>query len=795
MYWFGENIGKTGKWMDESAWMPLSQKKRALQETALNEIIELLDSFGKKWENESSLISDIAFETGLSAAEVSSTLDLLPKLLSRESLERRVRGEFHQPAILDGFAKTHGFSGRVKAQPLGILLHVTAGNVFISCIDSLIMGFLTKNLSILKVSSSNLVFPHYFSEKLQAFDTESVLADKFAILSWKGGEKSPEDFLKRKVQAIVAWGGEEMISSYKRDLPLGVKLLDFGPKVSLQVITKEGLKDTDHQKVAQKIVQDIIPWDQSACSSPQNLYLQAGIEESFLLEVHKAFNQAAPRGILSDDEATEILKEKYRGHYSEAMKEGMLLEGREHLIHLEKEKGLRPSPLNRSLIVKKFSDAEELAEILKPLSFYLQSCSYLVGEGEREQYLNELSAAGMKRFAPLGTITWGMDGAPHDGRMVLRELVHLIGDEFRAVDYGAKSEELQTSADMKKIFESTEHPRGYIFSSGGTTGEPKYVHFSYEEFDYVTDMLAENFRAQGLHSGMLVANLFVAGNLWSSFLAVEKALEKVGVVQLPIGGLCAQENIATYLNKFKPAAIMGIPSLLVSLAEYMESRSMSLQISRVFYAGEALSESRMQFLKSIWRIESFGSAGYASVDAGVIGYQCAQCKPGEHHLFSDLVQMNIVDDEAVVSSFYRTSMPIRHYRTGDRVRWIPECSCGSSDPRFQLLGRIDNLIQIWSCRILLEDIESALKECSDVKTYQVILTEENGRESLSLYYEAMKPLPEEKLITQIYHHSRDVKDSLSREEFSQRVRLVSVESGLIPRNPRTGKISLIVDKR
>src|SRR5690606_24512431 len=103
---------------------------------------------------------------------------------------------------------------------------------------------------------------------------------------------------------------------------------------------------------------------------------------------------------------------------------------------------------------------------------------------------------------------------------------------------------------LKNYFNNNSHPQGYIFSSGGTTGEPKYLHFSNEEFDHMSDMLALNFRLQGVKPGMIVANLFVAGNLWSSFICVERALEKIGAIQLPIGGLCSSENILMYLKKF-----------------------------------------------------------------------------------------------------------------------------------------------------------------------------------------------------------------------------------------------------
>lgn len=798
MFWFGESKSESFDWKASSSWTALSKKRRALYETKLEDILNLLDQFSK--ESFDDALPGLIQESGFSAEETKKTLGLLPGLLSKESLLKRLNGEFTKIGVLDGFTKLPGSSAKVRAVPQGLLLHVTAGNVFLSSIDSLVMGFLTKNLSLLKTSGQNRFFPLYFAEKLLAFDRNKILSDKFAILYWKGGDTDTETFIKWKVNTIIAWGGEEMISSYQKDLPKHVKLLDFGPKISLQVISKEGLLDKDIAIVADKIVSDIVPWDQGACASPQNLYLEEGIDELSLVQsIENAFQKAPERGSLSDDEATEILKERYRALYSELMENGKVAFGDDYLVHLEANKVLKPSPLNRSLIIKRFGSLEELYGLLEPFSYYLQSCSYLLGVREKEAYLNLLSLTGLKRFAPLGTVTWGMEGAPHDGRFVLRELVNFIGNEDRIQHYGEEVLSLQNSSTLKFHFENIPHPEGYIFSSGGTTGEPKYVHFSYEEFDFMSDMLAHNLKRQGLKKGMKVANLFVAGNLWSSFLCVDKALEKIGAIQLPIGGMCSNENIASYLRKFKPDAVMGIPSMLVMNATYMASQKDGVTIPMVFYAGEALSKTRQEYLSSVWNTKSFGSAGYASVDAGVIGYQCEHCLPGEHHVFTDLVDLQIVEEEAVVTSLARNSMPIINYRTGDKIEWIDPCECGSSDRRFKLLGRIDNVIQIWSCRLLTNDIEAVFNEFG-ILTFQVGITESREanivKEKLTLSFEDTGlELDPELLLLKIYERSRDVRDTINFVEFKKDLILNPVSMGSIARNPRTGKITTVLDQR
>jgi phenylacetate-coenzyme A ligase PaaK-like adenylate-forming protein len=141
-------------------------------------------------------------------------------------------------------------------------------------------------------------------------------------------------------------------------------------------------------------------------------------------------------------------------------------------------------------------------------------------------------------------------------------------------------------------------------------------------------------------------------------------------------------------------------------------------------------------------------------------------------------------------------MPIRNYGTGDRMQWIDPCSCGRSDKRFKLLGRIDNIIQIWSCRLRLEDIQNALTELSNgLHTFQVILTENrDGHEKMELCYElADESLDHGTLAEAIYNKGRDLRDTISLEQFKENFSSKRVNE--VPRNPRTGKISLILDKR
>jgi hypothetical protein len=112
------------------------------------------------------------------------------------------------------------------------------------------------------------------------------------------------------------------------------------------------------------------------------------------------------------------------------------------------------------------------------------------------------------------------------------------------------------------------------------------------------------------------------------------------------------------------------------------------------------------------------------------------------------------------------------------------------------------MIQIWSCRLLLGDIERSLKNLApSVLSYQVILTETTQEktvtEMMELIYESTpgNEIDEKLLIKEIYLNSRDLKDTLSLDSFSQLIKVTPKEHGEIKRNERTGKISVILDRR
>jgi phenylacetate-coenzyme A ligase PaaK-like adenylate-forming protein len=794
--------------------------KREFQQIELNKIIHVLDQLSQAWiapspflkEAREYLISANVFSEKI----IDETLAIIPQLLNKHSVSKRLEAEFRNLACFDEFASVENFKGKVTINARGILTHITAGNVFVSFIDSWLMGIITKNINIIKLSSHNTVFPEIFYRSLKSVDHDNLLVDKFCLLEWRGGDQAIENVVKQQSDTIIAWGGEEMVENYRLNLSLKTKLIDYGPKISFQLLTEQGLKNANLDIVAKKIVQEIAAWDQQACASPQNLYYPSSFSIHTLMQKVAQQFQTLDFDISrpSSDEQVERLKEIALAEYHAANNEGYCLSGNNFILHQEKDLNLRPSPLYRSLIFKPYDNLEQLYTMLEHYSFYLQSCSVLLGLQEQSSVLRQLAQCGIARIAKLGDLMLGMEGAPHDGRYGLTELVRFVPfeaemdiDEIALMTpYYKKNKNQFTSSDTFKQFSIDKSSdllkdgkldHGMVFSSGGTTGSPKYTVFTEEEFKTVGKMLAHGFISQGLKPGMKCINLFAAGNLWSSFLAVHSALNLCQAVNFPMGANAPMDFIFDTIERFKPDALFGIPSTLLELAVAAEKRKLKLDISHVFYAGEKLNLNAQHKIAEIFGTVHFGSAGYASVDAGVIGYQDESCDHFEHYLFSQFVDMKIIEGEAVVSSKARTKMPVINYKTGDRIEWTGKVHPVTSDPQFKLLGRLDQQLHLWGCRVFINEIEAALTELNSKHlNYQLLLSNNSsGEDLLELKLQTDRAIDSSTFIQALIKNSVDIKKSLTPDYLHAKVKITQVDGSELEHVERTGKVKQIIDLR
>jgi phenylacetate-CoA ligase len=795
------------------------QKLLSTQAASIDDTIEVLARVGSLWQEGGEFhkkgLHILNIANSFSPAMNEQSLTIIPELFKKNNLLARVRGELIDEGLLERFCSVKNYNGRVKYTSVGVVLHITAGNIFLGAIDSLLMAILTKNISIVKVSSNNTEFCNLFLQSFLQADYERVLLERICFLSWKGGNQVIEDQLKKGVDLILAWGGEQMAASYRQNLSADVTLIEHGPKISFHVISKkfyQQISTEDYEKIAR----DICSWDQSACSNSQNVFLENGIDiNKFIISLDKAMDKFPIRmHELSIHERSDRESEYHRGLFQEYESGHPVRKGEEHLIHFDQMRYLSTTGLNRHVKVKSYEDLSSLCTDLSEFSYYLQTCGLGVTSQSREQYRNSLGDAGVNRFTALGGMTEGLVGSPHDGSYNLIDLVRIVNDESEidikefALDQCAKLEyykglvldsfediplingELlaQNSIDKSNAFLNPERGPGKMFSSGGTTGNPKYCFYENTEFEMVADVLAKTYRQTGLGTENVenVGNLFVAGNMWSSFSIIQYALDRLNVNQFPMGGMINVSDFKALVSKFEVTVLFGLPSLLTDFAH----ATAGLQIKSVYYAGEPFSKAGRELLKANWGCEQIISAGYASVDVGPIGYQDESCSGNEHYLLDELVHLEVIAGEAVITSKVRQGMPVIRYQTGDQVSLV---NCVNNRIKFNLLGRVDGLINIWSCRFYQSEFELILNSLVGEGHYQVLLESRDGSEYIKvLTQEVLQSNVLDQIRLELYSGCHDINQTHDLKYISQRI---CFEHTQFLNNKKTGKIKSFFDLR
>ncbi len=876
-YLFGKTLNKTD-WTAAGLsrlGLQAAGKKSSIRGASREYILETLSRTGGMFADRRSpyrkaALKHLSENIPFSAPVTEKSLDILPGILDKQFLLKRMSMELFLPYAMETPVERRGYDGLLRAVPKGVVLHVGAGNVFLGIIDSLITGILTKNVNIVKMSSSGSCFTNIFLEALKEADKKGDIAGSIAVLNWKGGRTDLEQAILAHVNAVFVWGGAEAVTAYRQKAPIHTRVEGFGPKTSMGIVFGSALENEGFEGVAAKAAADAGLWDQAACSSLHTLYFicpdkrkASGTIKSFLSEAKKAFSRfqkELPQGDLSPDEKTEITRARQLAKTDKAMGAADFVSSfprTDWTVIYEKDPAYRVSPLNRVLYVKCVSSLEEVKKSVAPFRDYLQTVGVAGNIIERKMVLEALCDSGVARVTRLGKMLDGANGSPHDGIFPMMSLVNWIGieenpgpldrlielvgyarakspfyrrhftgvggivtlEDFQKVPFLEKHHVLENTPPDSTDLLTSKVQRGIYFASGGSTGQPKYVFYDQHEYDHTCRTLASALESGGLEASDVIANLFVAGNLWSSWLSVEKALANTRAISVPVGSNLPMGSIVRYLEDFKVTAIIGLPSFIIKLAEFVAAGrgKYDLHINKVFYGGEYVGSEMVRFLNRVFHGAPVRSAGYATVDAGVVGFQCEKCSKGLHHLFASSQYIEFVDTETlrpvprgavgelVVTGLNKRHMPIIRYRLGDLGRWSGRpCECGREAPLFEILGRCDDRIHVGGAHLFVNDFQNAVGRVPELSfNFQVVIAKRGHKDTLKIRVEAKDPgsLAEgprgrlvEKLLEETWRNCEDLKESV-RMKLLDGPEVEILKPNAIERVLRTGKIRKVLDNR
>ncbi|SFL59212.1 phenylacetate-CoA ligase [Pelosinus propionicus DSM 13327] len=293
-----------------------------------------------------------------------------------------------------------------------------------------------------------------------------------------------------------------------------------------------------------------------------------------------------------------------------------------------------------------------------------------------------------------------------------------------------------------------------VFTTSGTTGEPKRMYYTYKEIQMLSNLYGAALRMA--HAGRLVAliALPIGHGLWIGGSSVQRAVERAGGLPLNAGADNPQETIR-WMKLFSPNVIFSSPSYMTALTREAQQLGYHSSIDKIILVGEILTLAHKQFFNDYWGAGIFDSYGSTEIGgAQTISLpECSAFHLNDLHLITEIINpftgKPADEGELVFTTIRREGMPLIRYRSGDRARWA-KCSCWLPLQAVKIKGRTDDMIVVGDMNLYGRVIADAVSTVS-ATTGRVLLTvgKENLNDKLTITVEGtpQKDSVQEALLT------------------------------------------------
>ena len=402
-------------------------------------LIALLSGLAEDWRHPDFPFHRMALALGPDAlgfptATLARGLDAFFGQLTRENLHGLLTQDLGHPGRLDGFESLadEARNGR-SALAVGpeFLVHITAGNLPVAALHSLVLGLLTRSAQFVKCAQGQSLLPRLFAHSL--YEADPKLGACLELAEWPGGSLALEDALLSAADCVTATGSDETLAALRPRVPARARFLGYGHRVSFGWICAEMLDGFAARKCAQRAASDIAAWNQLGCLSPHIVYAEqrgAVSPEDFagmLAEELAKLEASEPRGPLSTAEAAAIASRRnfyeVRAAHSPETKMWSSNASTAWTVVYEAEPQFQSSCLNRFIYVKPIESPQELLGAADSVRGKVSTVG-LAAPPERAAELARLLARwGVSRVCPLGKMQEPPLGWRHDGRPCLGDLV------------------------------------------------------------------------------------------------------------------------------------------------------------------------------------------------------------------------------------------------------------------------------------------------------------------------------------------------------------------------------------
>lgn len=785
----------------------------------IRRVVSSLDKLGKFIVAEEAFLLPELTELGYSKDEALQIKAEAVGVLSGEELFKKIKRELGElPFEVSRLStREEEFEGWM---PVGVLGHVTSSNDAMLPFFSSVEGIITGNINIIKTAGGAHKVAMAMIEKLCEIDESLCPYFYLFPLSSKDKELLKEMF--SLCNTVAVWGSDSATQGVRELAPSGVKIVEWGNRISFAYFTKNGVNENSLKGLAA----DVCVNDQQACSAPQMVYYETDSKDELIkfserfMDVLKEVSKTFPMHPMSQAEQAELTAQTQLCYLDEIMGEAKLLEAPDCRIFVKFDNELCASPLYRTVIVKAVK-RNELLKSIRPFRTYLQSVGLSCSMDEIVELTNLLICGGVNRITQPGLMMSGYTGEPHDGVYALAQYLKRVSLINSNLPKGSMSlTEMSPMGEppfdegtplMKKDdFPSKRdiNDKGYLLlKSGGSSGKAKYASHSYEDAQMTYDESARFIISAGVDPKTDVCmNLFYSGDLYGGFISIYEALKKADIVQLPMTAEMDMAYVAGEIINNNVNVLVGMPTYLLRLFnEQKDALKEYGKIDKVLYGGEHFDPAQIKYLKETFGISRIGSLVYGCNEIGSMGYACEYCEGGEHHVvatkYLEILKMD--SDEPVEKGEVgrlvwtprdQENINIQRYEIGDLGRFIDEpCKCGRIAPRFELMGRFGDIFKFATNYINYKNIKAIFgKEMNYTGWIQTVLTYED-LSCMTLYVENEFELSEDDGIEILCNKYPEIAECI--RDKTGKVKIVKQEKDKFIFSTGGGKIRSVVDNR
>ena len=674
----------------------------------LDLVFQVFDSVRHKWKDPNyprrrKMIEVLPAYTGFSKEMIRLGLDAIFSLFEPEPLREKLHNELMGIPLVHNYQYRPDSNTALKWQPIGSIFHVLSGNVFLVGPSSLIEGVLTRNVSLLKMSSQETVFLPEFIESLLESEAElgltGLITRSLAVFEFGSHQTDVIEEFKKHVDGIVIWGGESAVQAYRGSLPARTRAIVFGPKLSVGLVLKSGIDAKGIDDCADQLASELAIWDQNACTAPQLCFVESyqAAEQlaNALPKYLSKWQEEIPAGNLDPNQAAEIRKLRSIFEIAKGRSEKMLLESPENLdwtVILDTEVEIEPSPLHRTIKIIPFESLDDVLGKIGNYRAYIQSVGLWAAKPQFFELADSLGKLGVLRIVSLGEMSGGGVDDPHDGAYDLPQMLNLVvhrvtnatqriftslpnGEKKNIIDSRLREmiaiartksvykdilpsrpirsvDDLQyckvmSRADLDHFFshhivDETKMSGGFVTRSGGSTGIPKFSYFNKLDWELMLISASEVFRSCGFGPEDRVANCMGAGDLYGGFISFSHVFYKIGAATFPFAGTFTADSFITLWRGFHINALVGVPVSFMPMLRECKNMEKDFHIEKIMYAGQPMSDVDRTWLREVLGAKLISSI-VGTTEANHIAYQDSSCTSLFHKLIDDYNYVEVVD--------------------------------------------------------------------------------------------------------------------------------------------------------